>query len=91
MPTANCADCKRRFRANEVTGDTCGICRRDQREADREANAALRMSVAVFGTNDPDELAGTPRALHSCRDCGSEFPGPRGGFEFVHHRCTVAA
>ena len=31
-----------------------------------------------------------PRAMHSCR-CGREFPGPKGGYEFVNHNCVVAA
>lgn len=56
MPIAKCASCKRKFRQNEETGDTCRFCRADQREADREARAAETMSLLVFGTNDPDSL-----------------------------------
>lgn len=32
-----------------------------------------------------------PRAFHNCKECGAEFPGPNGGFEFVNHCCGIAA
>lgn len=57
MAIAKCSNCPRKFRQNEQTGDLCRECRWLQREGDREGGAAERMTIAVFGTNDPDVLA----------------------------------
>lgn len=86
-----CIDCRKNYRAHAGDGGRCRHCAKDQPEPDREATAAMRMPVLVFATNDPDVLAGTPRALHSCKDCGLDFPGPLGGSDFAAHACSFAA
>ena len=32
-----------------------------------------------------------PRAFNSCKECGREFPGPRGATDYIDHICTPAS
>lgn len=59
MKIQTCIDCGRNCRALIGDEGRCRDCAREQREAEREADAAMRMSILVFGTNDQDVLAGS--------------------------------
>jgi len=55
-----CSDCQEDYRAKKgsdyAAGRVCFRCQYERREADREYAAASRMTMLVFGADDPDLL-----------------------------------